>query len=580
MRVRFYGVAFNRNGRTLASGSGDNTVRLWDVAAGTLSHTLEDHADQVYVTASSPDEPTPATAVDFDVSTIRLWEPAAGTLPENPTDRGWNVFRMVFSSDGRILASGRLDGSVHLWTVGAEVSRDIPGDNADGQAPTSGDSANPDVLRHTLEDHADRVFEVVFSPDGRILASGDADGTVHLWDVATGTLLYTLNGHGREVHSMVFSPDGQTLAGGDADGTVHLWDMVTGLLLHTLEGHGWEARSMAFSPDGQILASGGADGTVRLWDAVAGTLHHTLEGHGRDIHGVAFGPDGQTLASGGEDGIVRLWDAAAGTLLHTLEGHANRVYSVAFSPDGRLLASGSLDGTVRLWTMVAEASRHAPENQVDEQDPTSGSVAAGVLRHTLENSDWILSVSFSPDGHTVASGSRNGTVHLWDAAANILALPHTLEAEDNVEDDVEIPAAHTFTLRHTLTGHGGDVRSVAFSPDGRTLASGGFDNTVHIWDVAAGTLRHHAGRPYGLCPPCDIQSRRAHSGQCRPGQGLSPLGCSRAHPAANIGGPCGLGHQCGVQSRWTHSGQWRTRPHGAPLGCGHGHPAAHPGRPF
>jgi WD40 repeat protein len=325
-----------------------------------------------------------------------------------------------------IQASGREDCTVRLWDVatGRELQQ--------------------------LTGHTDDVNSVAFSPNGKILASGNGDilggwdTTVRLWDVATGRELKKLTGHTDSVNSVAFSPNGKILASGSGDilgsgdNTVRLWDVATGRQLQQLTGHTEGVTSVAFSPNGKILASGSGDilgsgdNTVRLWDVATGRQLQQLTGHTEGVTSVAFSPNGQILASGSRDNTVRLWDVATGRELFQLTGHTNDVNSVAFSPNGQTLASGSEDHTVRLW------------------DVATGRELQQFTGHKYS----VYSVAFSPDGQILASGSSDKTVRLWDVA--------------------------TGRELQQLTGHTDGVKSVAISPD-RLLASGSSDGVVRLW---------------------------------------------------------------------------------------------------
>ncbi len=444
-------VAFSTDGQTLASGSWDNTVRLWSIVEKKPLHTFEGHTSDVTSVAFSSDGQTLASGSDDN--TVWLWSVVEKKPLHTFEGHTSRVKSVAFSSDGQTLASGSWDNTVRLWSVvekkplhtfeGHTSWVKSVAFSSDGQTLASGSDDNTVRLwsvvekkpLHTFEGHTNEVASVAFSSDGQMLASGSKDDTVRLWSVVEKKPLHTFEGHTRYVTSVAFSSDGQTLASGSDDKTVRLWSVVEKKPLHTFEGHTSDVTSVAFSSDGQTLASGSEDDTVRLWSVVEKKPLHTFEGHTRYVASVAFSSDGQTLASGSRDNTVRLWSVVEKKPLHTFEGHTRYVASVAFSSDGQTLASGSDDKTVRLWLVVEKKPLHTFEG------------------HT----SWVRSVAFSSDGQTLASGSDDNTVRLWSV--------------------VEKKPLHTFE------GHTSDVTSVAFSSDGQTLASGSWDNTVRLWSV-------------------------------------------------------------------------------------------------
>lgn len=267
------------------------------------------------------------------------------------------------------------------------------------------------------------IWSVAFSPDGTLIATGDHDHKIRLWDVATGQLSKTLEGHAAEVRSVAFSSDGVLMASASQDHNVGLWDLKTGKLKRMLKGHADEVTCVVFSPDDTKLASGSADNTVRLWNVSDGKFLRSFTGQTYTAVAVAFSPDGQRLASAGWNDGVTLWDVATGKKLSSFSEFPNYVDEMALSPDG-LEAATATDNLVKLWD-----------------------VASGELLHTLDHgAEDVDDIRFSPDGSLIVSANEQA-VKVWDVASGAPRL--------TVENPIYV------------------VTSLAFSPDGSQLAIGG-----------------------------------------------------------------------------------------------------------
>jgi WD40 repeat protein len=283
--------------------------------------------------------------------------------------------------------------------------------------------------------HADWVWALAFSPEGRTALSGSYDRTLKLWDVATGKEVRTFAGHTSMVWSVAFSPDGRTALSGSHDETLKLWDVATGSEIRTFAGHTKTVSSVAFFPDGQSALSGSDDHTLKLWGLATGKEIRTFAGHTGAVNSAALSPDGRIVLSGSDDHTLKLWDPATGKEVRTFAGHRYQVRSVAFSPDARSGLSGSYDKTVKLWNLATGEE----------------------IRTFAGHGDGVCSVAFSPDARSGLSGSYDKTVKLWNI--------------------------RTGRVERTFVGHTGPVRCVVFAPDGRSALSGSHDGTLKLWDL-------------------------------------------------------------------------------------------------
>jgi len=409
-----------------------------------------------------------------------------------------------FNRDGDLLAGRNSDGTVSVFDTTAwnEVARIAPAGTYVSTFKFSQDgkkiiTANRDNTVTVWDASTGREqFSILtgFPPtftslslDGTRLAVGSASGQISLFDTETGQEQLSLSVS--RVDEIILNPDGSRLVTWHNWGQIQIWDLIPGRELHTFVNEPVPdagAVDLAFSPDGKQLIIASASNTPAVWDLQTERRAFTLEGHNAQVLAADWSADGRFLATAGEDTDVRLWDAATGEAVLTLSGHRDSIYGLAFSPDSGRLASSSFDQTVRIWDVVT-----------------------GQLLLTLEQPGPSRGVAWSPEGLRVAAATDyaldlQGYLRVWDAQTGVLQLEVTLEdmragvvafSPDGgrivvglQERSARVYDAQTGEVLLTLAGHIANVPGVAYSPNGTRIATSGIgeDRTIRLWDATSG----------------------------------------------------------------------------------------------
>ena len=465
-------VAFSPDGLTIASAGEGHEIRIWDAIRGEQLRVIQAHRHRIESLAFSPDGSQLASA-SYD-KTVKVWDIETGSLKQTFLDLQAPVSSVAFHPDGKWIAAG---------------------------------------CRQEIDELALRERKHVVKQQG----------SIKVWDLETRETIHTLRGHRNHVHSVEFSPDGKTLASSGME--IILWDAVSGEQQQKLKGHEFHIPSIAFSPDGKQLVSAGDRGkTAIIWDTESGRELHTLRGHSEFLTCATFSPDGSTVATASADRTIGLWDASSGKLKRTLAGHQNWVYGIAFSPSSEALVSASRDCTLKLWDLRTKdefwsLSRRFALRGLSWCEKTRTFAIAGPIRDleilslddpassvTIEtrHKREVKCVALSPDGKRVVSGGWDKSVRLWDASTGE-SIRELLSNSDSSISDVQFSPdgrfiaaagsvvdvwdAETGKSIMTFDKHKKYVFAIAFSPDGRWLASGSADLTAKIWNPSTGEVR-------------------------------------------------------------------------------------------
>ena len=538
-------IAVSNDGKFLASGGEDYTIRIWETQTGNLVRTLEGHQDWVNDLAFSPDGKYLVSG-SFD-GTGKIWDVASGEIHAPLSGNPGTIFAVAFSPDGKYVVTGSNDNTAKLWDAqtGQEVRtftghggvvRDVTF-SADGDHLLTGSDdktakiwdVKTGTLVDTFEGSQEDIYSVAFSPDGKQIVTGGRSMNVDLWDLEAHEKQLNLKGHRNTINSVAFSHDGHYILTGSYDGKAILWSALTGEILRTFSGHSDSVTSVAFSADDQTVFTGSEDSTAKMWLATGSRVPREMIGKD-EIQKAIFFPDGHSFLTGGDKGYSIRWSTDTGKGLHVYKGLNAYSTAAAISPDGKYILGVNSSGTAGLWDaetgeeiqdydQVAWSLAMSPDS---EYVLIGGSDGVASLWETLSgkkvrdfsgHEGGVLTVAFSPDGKQVLTNGADYKTIVWDeeTGEEKFALDHP---DSWVWDAVFSPDGkyiltgdfdHTARLWDAITGqeirtykgHTDRLFGVAFSPDGKYFLTGSADNTVKLWDTETGeekrSLNAHAG---------------------------------------------------------------------------------------
>jgi len=450
-------LAVSHDGQSVASGSRDGTLIIWDFNTGQKRWTLEGHRGSIYAVAFSPDSKYVASGSHDQ--TVIVWDLNTGqkrwTL-EGHTDC---VFGVTFSPDGKFVVSRSGDRTLIVWNL------------------------NNGQEWRILEGHTPVRQGIAFAPDGKTVISAGVDDTVIVWNLDSGQERRRLKGHTGDVIAIAVTPDGRSVVSASVDGTLIVWDLESGQRQWTLEGHIDEITAVAVTPDSRFAISGSEDHTLIVWNLDNGQKRWTLEGHTHEVTAVAVTPDSRFAVSGSLDQTLIVWDIESGQKQCTLEGHMSPISAtIEVTPDGQFAVSGGWGGTLLVWNL------------------SNGQMMESAFNHKDGGFGLLTAVAFSPDGRYVVSGHSGGRLIIWDLDSgqqqgmrnthngDITALAFSFDGRYVISGFMEgtllVWDLNNEQVQELPKAYGGNVNALAVSPDGQYMVSGGtWDSTLIVWDL-------------------------------------------------------------------------------------------------
>lgn len=495
-------IAFSPNGKFIASGSNDNTVKLWNAQTGHEIRSFEGHSTWVVSLAISPSSKTLASGCSD--GTLKLWNAETGTeILKFIGHQGW-IEGVNFHPDGEMLVSCSSDKTIKLWDVktGLEIKSFIG--------------------------HTDWVNSVAFSPDGKFIVSGGNDKILRLWDILNGKQIRKFEGHTQAIKSIAYSSDGNTIISGSEDETLIVWNAQTGEKVRRIDGYKSKVQSVSFSPDGKTILSAYSNGIIKLWDAQTGREMLHIESNSSSMKSIAFSPDGNFIVSGSSSRGIKLWDAQTGIEVRNIKSQTYGVKNASFSPLGkRIISESTFLNTQNLWsfqsgekerfTTLTDANCFAfspdekyliksyNDNTLKIWDFQSGkviqsfSVEAGMVKRVFfsNNSKLIAIVS----SKMLSRGLWRENCRIWDTNTKKVVLSIEGETRNTVNiafspdckyivtthyDNISLWDIQTGNEIRKFIGHSKKITSIAFSPDSKTVVSGSADMSIKLWDIETG----------------------------------------------------------------------------------------------
>lgn len=481
-------VCYSSDGKLLASGSLDSTIKIWNTKDYNLQSTRTYHTKQINIISFSPNNQYLASG-SYDkhiiISNLNNNEIKDFTYHKN------EIIALAFSGDSKMLASAserviivlNLDEKGYFKLKGHEHKvnslcfspcKEFLASGSDDYSAKLW-NVSKKMLEFSFPKHEGVVLSVLFSPKGEFFLSGCGNGHIKVWDLAKKSLEFSLESDNSPIKTMCFNHNGTLLASGSPNCTIKLWNFNKKSIKHTLVGHSGEVNSISFNPQTNILASGSKDQLIKIWNLDVQQNSNFLYNHSEQVFCVCFSPDKNLIASSSKDRLIKIMNIEENKEIIELRGHNHGVLCVTFSPDGNFIASGSLDNFVIIWdiktNIVIYSIKHISQVKCLSYNPNGNLLASGCMNgllivHDLQKKENILSkifkdavysLSFSPDGRLLAF-CYNYYIDVW-----------------NIDDKSQ---------QYKLEGHISTVSCLSFSPDGKFLASGAYDKHVKIWNLA------------------------------------------------------------------------------------------------